>query len=437
MIAEPTVALPARGSLRARARRGFARFGSSVVRVGHVTAEVLGPVWRLVWSRVAPIVGVVTTAGWGVLAFGLAAVATGLALSWEELLYLGLPLLAALAACAVFLIGRTTYAVAIELRPPRVVVGERAMGRMLVTNTGTKPVLAATFELPVGSGSAEFAVPGLAAGEEHEELFAVPTHRRAVIVAGPAKSVRGDQLGLLRRVVRWTDPVDLFVHPATTPLAASAAGLVRDLEGQPSKKITNNDLAFHALRAYEPGDDRRYVHWRTSARTGQLMVRQFEETRRSQLTVLLSESTDHYAGEEEFELAVSIVASIGQQVVREGTRIAVVAESRRLRSHTPGAFLDDTSRLQLAPSRHRTARSLGRALTRRLPPPSVAIIVSGSQMSLGDGRAMSLLFPSDATVLSITASLGAHPALSRVAEMQVLTIGALRDLPHVISRANG
>ena len=423
--------------LSARARRGVGRAWSGIGRAGAAIAAVASPVTRIVWARISPFVSVVSVAGWIVLAVGLAAVIAGLALGWEELLFIGVPLLAGLVVCAVFLIGRSTYAVAIELKPPRVVVGARAMGRMLVTNNGEKPLLPVTFQLPVGAGVAEFAIPGLKPGEEHEELFAVPTNRRAVIVAGPARSVRGDQLGLLRRVVQWADPVDLFVHPVTTSLAASAAGLVRDLEGQPSKKITSNDLAFHALRAYEPGDDRRYVHWRTSARTGQLMVRQFEETRRSQLTILLSENVEHYASEDEFELAVSMVASIGQQVVREGTKIAVVAESRLLRSHTPGALLDDTSRLALGPSKYRTARDFGRALTRRLPPPSVAVIVSGSRMQLADHRAMSLLFPADATVIAITASIDSTPKMSRVSEMQVLTIGGLSDLPHVLARAAG
>ena len=423
--------------LSARARRGVERTRAGIGRAGAAVAAVASPVTRILWARISPFVSVVSIAGWIVLAVGVTAVVAGLALGWEELLFIGVPLLAGLAVCAVFLIGRSTYEVGIELKPPRVVVGARAMGRMVVTNNGEKPLLPVTFQLPVGAGVAEFAIPGLKPGEEHEELFAVPTNRRAVIVAGPARSVRGDQLGLLRRVVQWADPVDLFVHPVTTPLAASAAGLVRDLEGQPSKKITSNDLAFHALRAYEPGDDRRYVHWRTSARTGQLMVRQFEETRRSQLTILLSENVEHYASEDEFELAVSMVASIGQQVVREGTKIAVVAESRLLRSHTPGALLDDTSRLTLGPSKYRTARDFGRALTRRLPPPSVAVIVSGSRMQLADHRAMSLLFPADATVIAITASIDSTPKMSRVSEMQVLTIGGLSDLPHVLARAAG
>src|SRR5680860_542835 len=195
-------------------------------------------------------------------------------------------------------------------------------------------------ELPVGQGVAEFQLPSMKPKAEHEELFAVPTHKRAVIVAGPAESVRGDQLGLLRKALKWADAVELFVHPRTVRLVPSAAGLVRDLEGQVSKKITNNDIAFHALRPYVPGDDRRYVHWRTSARIGQLMVRQFEETRRSQLTMIHSTLTHLYASEDEFELAISVTASIAAQVIREGTQMNVVSESGMWRTQSVTSMLD-------------------------------------------------------------------------------------------------
>ena len=115
-----------------------------------------------------------------------------------------------------------------------------------------------------------------------------------MVVVGPVRSVRGDPLSLLRRELVWTDATELFVHPRTVPLQGSAAGFIRDLEGQVSRSLTNSDVAFHALRGYVPGDDRRYVHWRTSARTGTLMVRQFEETRRSHLLVALSTAAGDY-----------------------------------------------------------------------------------------------------------------------------------------------
>jgi len=422
-------------ALGARVGHGLRRARASAQRLGAGIAEVARPLALLAWSRVAPALGILAPAGWLVLALGAAALIAGFVLGWQELIYVGITALAALAFCVVFLFGRTTYAVLVELKPNRVVVGQRALGQLIVTNDGGKPVLPTRMELPVGTGFAEFAIPALKPGEQHEELFAVPTNRRAVIVAGPAVSVRGDQLGLLRRAVRWTEPVDLYVHPVTTPLAPTAAGLVRDLEGQVTKKITNNDLSFHALRSYEPGDDRRYVHWRTSARTGQLMVRQFEETRRSQLTVLHSEFTGYYASEAEFELSVEVMASMATQVIGDGTQMSVVTETRTLRTHTPSALLDDSCRLGLVSKKHESAREFARDVTRRLPPPSVLLVIAGSHMTTSDYRAIERLFPTDATMLAFRIEAGAQPALARVSRMQVATIGELSDLPKVLRRA--
>lgn len=396
--------------------------------------RVLAPLGLLLRAMLRPLVSFISPAGALVIVVMGVALAAGFLLGWQELTVLGLALAAMLAVSALYLVGRSTYAVEIELNPSRVVVGGRAMGQLTVRNDGSRALLPAVMELPVGGAVAEFGIPGLKPGEMHDELFAVPTERRAVIEAGPARSVRGDHLGLLRRVVDWTGVVDLYVHPRTTPLSPSAAGLVRDLEGQVTAKITNNDLAFHALRPYEPGDDRRYVHWRTSARTGQLMVRQFNETRRSQLTMVLSEDASAYADAEEFELAVSITASIATQVIRDGTQISVVAESRLLRTHAPTALLDDACRVDLRASRFASPRDFVRTVTRRLPPPSVLIVTAGSSWSAADFRAIQLLMPSDTTMIGIIADRGASPALGIVSGVTIATLGVLSDLPKVLRR---
>lgn len=418
-----------------RLRRGFERALAALTRAWGRVVAVAGPVVGLVARVLGPRLSIVSAAGWFALALAAVAFIAGYSLGWAELTYVGFAIVAALAVCIVFLVGRSTYEVDVELTPSRVVVGQRALGRLLVRNSGTRRLLPSRMELPVGDGLAEFALPSLAAGADHDELFAVPTHRRAVIVAGPAVSVRGDALGLLRRTIRWTDPIELFVHPQTVALAPSAAGLVRDLEGQVTKKITDNDLSFHALRPYQPGDDARYVHWRSSARTGTLMIRQFEETRRSQLTIVLSEDLRYYTGEDEFELAVSVMASIATQVIRDGTQISVVSESRMLRTHTPTALLDDSSRLSLLAGKAKTAREFARQVTHRLPPPSVVLVIAGSRMDTADHRSVQLLFPGDATIIGFRVDRDAPAGLGTVAGMQLATIGQLSDLPKVMRRA--
>ncbi|TPW98160.1 DUF58 domain-containing protein, partial [Schumannella luteola] len=352
--------------------------GERARRAAVAARNVLAPVGRALWRVLGPALRIVTPVGWIVLGLAVLALVLSSVFGWQEFTFLGWVLLVALVVAAVFLIGRSSYGVLIELNPRRVVVGDRAMGRMVVTNTGTRRLAPTRMELPVGRGTAEFQLPAMDPKQEQEELFQVPTNRRAVIVAGPAESIRGDQLGLLRRAVRWADPVDLFVHPRTVRLASSAAGLVRDLEGQVSSKITNNDLAFHALRPYVPGDDRRYVHWRTSARIGQLMVRQFQETRRSQIIVVVPTAARFYADEDEFELAVSVGASIAAQVIRDGTQLDVVSEGGPWRTRSVTSMLDSSCRLAYGDTGgFASLRALVRERTRRLPAPSVVVTIGG------------------------------------------------------------
>lgn len=447
VLDEPTVApprpesgphaavTPASPRRRPRARVSFRRAGGAV-------AAPVSALWKITsswavwaWTGARPVLGIISGLGALVLGTAIIALALGLVLGWAELTVLSLTLFAALAVAALFLIGQATYAVDIALNPRRVTVGERAIGRVLVRNTGKKTATATTLEVPVGEGLAEFAIPSLASGAETEELFAVPTNRRAVILAGPAVSVRGDQLGLFRRAVRWTEQIELFVHPVTTRLHPTAAGLVRDLEGQITKKITNNDISFHALRAYVTGDDVRYVHWRTSARTGQLMVRQFEESRRSQLTIIHTSDERYYASDDEFELAVSVTASIGAQVIRDGTQISVVTEGRILKTHSVTSLLDDTCRVEKIAGSTASPRDFARESTKRLPPPSVVVIVAGSAMDAPDYRAIQRLFGGETNVIALKIADGSRPRIQDVAGLSIVTIGSLGDLPRVMARA--
>ena len=89
---------------------------------------------------------------------------------------------------------------------------------------------------------------------------------------------------------------------------------------------------FDDLREYQPGDDKRYIHWRSSAKAGKLLVRQFLDTRRSHLTVLVDTDPESYGGSEDLaEVAISVAGSLALRTIadesdpvwsRDGTRIA-------------------------------------------------------------------------------------------------------------------
>lgn len=425
--AAPRRTAPRRGAVQARVA------GSQLAAAGGRLLGRAAPAARSVAGRVASVTDTVSPLGWVVLASAAVSFVLLFALGWAEFAFLGSTLLAAVLLAVGFVVGRSTYAVGVELTPRRVVAGDRAYGRLSVRNSGQRPVLPTRMELPVGEGLAAFTVPRLAPGAEIDELFAVPTARRALILAGPALSVRGDQLGLLRRATRWTDQVELFVHPRTVRLAATARGLVRDLEGQTTKVITDSDLAFHALRTYEAGDDIRNVHWRTSARTGQLMVRQYQESRRSQLLLALDAERSRFASDDEFELAVSVFASLGSHVIREETGIDAVSQGAALRVSTPTAFLDDSCRIQPVVSAV-GVREFLRQATLRSAVPSLAVTVVGSQATPAELRSAAALWSADTETITIRVDETAEPRVARLGRTLLIALGRLDELPALLRR---
>ena len=166
------------------------------------------------------------------------------------------------------------------------------------------------------------------------------------------------------------------------------------------------------------------------------MVRQFEETRRSQLTIVHSSFRDYYASDAEFELAVSITASIATQVIRDGTQVSVVTEGQTLRTHTGSSLLDDSCRITPVKRQYPTARAFAHDVTKRLPTPSVVMIVAGSLLTTRDLRSIESLFPADTTVFGVSAKSGATPGVSAVSGLRVLNVGELTDLPKLLKRVN-
>ncbi|MDN6400309.1 MAG: DUF58 domain-containing protein, partial [Brachybacterium sp.] len=313
----------------------------------------------------------------------------------------------------------------------RVGGGTRAGGRVEGANPTQRPILPSRIELAVGSATAQFMVPRLAADAEHEELFAVPTKRRAVLVVGPVRSVRDDPLSLMRRQVTWAKEQELFVHPRTVRLDAAASGFLRDLEGTPSSHLSSSDIAFHALRDYAPGDDRRHVHWRTTARTGKLMVRQFEETRRSHVVVALDNLAEHYASADEFELAVSTAASISGQTFLEEKELTPFTLDQRQSTRTMRQMMDDYTVVEQLKERI-SFHELGQKATDLAPHASAVMMVVGSHTTARELNSAANQLPIGVMAVAIRCVDDAEVTRSAIGGLDVVTLGSLDTLARAL-----
>jgi uncharacterized protein (DUF58 family) len=375
--------------------------------------------------------------GWGAGLTGLAALAGGVLLGWLELASAGAVGVAAVLVAVAMTWGRLPQAVRLDLADRRVRVGERAFGGVVVSAPGTRRTRAVRLELQVGQGRAELEVPALGPGEEHEELFAVPTDRRAVVTVGPVRAVRGDPLGLAVRHAVTTGSEELYVHPRVFMLTGANAGLLRDLEGGSTRDLSDMDLAFHALRDYVVGDDRRSIHWKSTARRGQLTVKQYEDTRRTQTAVALAtDARDYKHGHDdaELELAVSVVASLGVQVLAEEHPLEVLAGSGRVRTTARRPFLDDCSGIVCGPD-GTASTLLGRRIAREAPDVTLAFLVTGSVVPDADLRAAARHVPEGTRTLVVSCVPGVEVEVRTQRGLSLVRLGALDDLPRALRLA--
>ena len=381
-----------------RARVGFARASAAVASSWRRVIDALrlvrgvGALMRLASS--------LTPLGWGTAIIGAGASLAGVLFSWVEAAVLGFTCLSLVALSLLWSLGRAGHTVALRLANTRVTVGEKALGALTVTNPTSRRLRATMVELCVGAGANSFLCPPLGRGESHEEVFAIATTRRGIVAVGPASTIRGDSLGLVRRVQTWSDATELYIHPRTVAMNASTVGFIRDIEGATTQDLSSADVSFHALREYVPGDDRRAIHWRSTARIGKLMVRQFEETRRSHLLIVLDLDTDAWASDDEFEIGVSAAASMARAALVDAKEVSVHTQAGHLKTPTPMHAMDSLSGVERVLGAERISALTQRAGT-EASQASTAVVISGSRTHLADLHAALTRLPLDMVITGV------------------------------------
>jgi uncharacterized protein (DUF58 family) len=396
------------------------------------------------WAR--RIAEVVSPLGWALIALVPVALIIGYRLNWVELLAIGWAAVALVLVALVYLATGTVNSVELEVPHNRVVVGETATGTVTASNARRRRALGVVVEVPVGRGLARIVIPPLPRAAREVREFQVPTARRGVVTVGPARTVTADPIGLVRRESIWSGTTELFVHPVTVALPGVSGGYTRDLEGQTTRDLTPSDLAFHAVREYTPGDERRHIHWRSTAKTGRYMVRQFEETRRSSLVIVLSLDASGFASDREFELAVSATASLGVRAIRDTRDVGVVVSGphdelrrrstgtvRSLSTLTRSRLLDDLSTVERQEGATGLSE-LARAAGTEAVGASVAYLVCGSALPPASIRAAAARFPAGVDVVGIICDADAAPELHRRSGLAIVRIGALGDLRGAVER---
>lgn len=382
----------------------------------------------LILERGRRVLDVLTGLGWAVLAVALCCAVLARLGGWPELAAVAIIGGVLLVLAAIFLLGRTQVEVTVDVQPQRAALGAPVSGAVTVTNRARTPLLPILLELPIGEGAARFRLPTLTPAAAHEELFVVPTERRGVYDVGPATTRRGDPLGLLSNDRVWSEAVEVFVRPRLVALDALGGGLLRDLEGVTTDALSSSDLAFQTLREYTPGDDLRHVHWRSSAKLGTLLVRQYVDTRRSHATVIIDQSPDSYTAPDDFETAVSVAASVAVRASVDEFDVSLVCGE-----HAAGGegitVLDACCRV--APGPRPLVEAAG-AAAELAPDTSLLLVVTGARAGFEAMQRAAAQFPSEVARYVVQVDPRQRTRRTDSGSVPVLGLQRLDDLPALL-----
>ncbi|TIC88650.1 DUF58 domain-containing protein [Nocardioides sp. GY 10113] len=250
------------------------------------------------------------------------------ALTRIGVLVLALPLLAAVA------VGRRRYAVTVhrELAPRLVTAGQTANVTLTLSNAGQRSAGALLVEdrLPYALGhSAHFALQGLRRRWERTVDYQVRADTRGQYEIGPLTTRAIDPFGLVE--VRRTHPATLALTVTPRTISLPTIGLTGGWSGSGEHRpqaFAAGSAEDVSVREYRRGDELRRVHWRSSARLGDLMVRKEEQPWEARATVFLDNRRLAHHGKgatSTFEAAVTVAASVAVHLDLHGYTVRLIS----------------------------------------------------------------------------------------------------------------
>lgn len=366
-----------------------------------------------------------TRTGWILLAAGVSMVPLAVVLSYPELWVATFALLAVLVLSATMVVRRGR----LELQraaPAAVTNGDSVEQVVVVINRGRASGLLSLRDRvtepmdPAGHLSDPVRLSPLGAGERRRLRTVVTTNARGVLRLGPARLAKHDPFGLFERSLAPQAEAAVLVRPRVHPLAGlPGGGRQHDLQHAQLMTPTQAPEDFVGLRPYHPGDDIRHIHWPAVARSGNLMVRQFERPDESHVAVVLDGRVARHTVST-FERAVEAAASVLAAVIADRPVRLLTSDgfdTRTLAENAPlGPVMDRLATVTMGGEAN--LASVARALA---DDATGMIIVCGTTLSAADRH---LLVRGDGSRMVVTVDCSATEA-----QRGVIPNGPGVDLP--------
>jgi len=271
---------------------------------------------------------VLTRRGWALIVGGVLLAVAGRLLGLLELYVLAAGCWALMAMALVFLFTHPADVSARRtLNPHRVQVGDESLVELAVRNEGRRVTPVVELRDPVDGGPrrARMLMAPLPPGGEERAHYRIPTDHRGVVDVGPLEARRFDPLALSTRSAVVAAESELVVYPVVEDLLPMPHAPGDDRRGgvRRATAVGASGEDFYALRPWVVGDDLRQVHWPSTARRDELMVRQHDVPWQGRATVVLDVRARHHdAGS--LEQAVSAAASIAVASGQGGSLLRLI-----------------------------------------------------------------------------------------------------------------
>jgi uncharacterized protein (DUF58 family) len=361
-----------------------------------------------------------TTRGTSFLAAGAASAVAGWLLGERGLFCVGIALLA-LPLLASAAIRRAQYRLGASraISPPRVPAGQTATVTLRLENVSRVPtgLLLAEDSVPYAVGTRpRYVLDKIERNGSRELTYSLRSDLRGKFEIGPLQLRAADSFGLVEMTRSLSGRTSFVVTPRVVPLARTVISRSWAGEGDGRARMASTAGEDDVIpRAYRDGDELRRVHWRSTARYGELMVRREEQRWRNKATVFLDNRSLAHLGSgaaSSFETAVSVAASLGVHVAQQGLTGQFVTDGDVIRS---GPFFEDRLLDSLAVLKLSRGRTLTRAFAELRDLGGGVIIAVMGRLSVTEAQQLAACRPegSQAIALLLDVSTWSEEALRR------------------------
>ena len=349
-------------------------------------------------------------------------------LGWHELLVFAVVVLSVLGAALILPTPCSSITAALSVDSLHVVQGHD-VGIQMILHTPVSVMLPSAMVLHIDGTPHHIPVPPLHAGQEHRIDLSLNAPPRSRIAIESLSIQQAGPFALTCHEQRLCTGPTVHIHPRTVSLPYSLTGRFQDLDGDDLPGIADDGISFQGLRPYVPGDDMRGVHWLSTAKTGVPMIRQYDRTRCSTTRLCFDSNASDYSDREEFELAVSVHASIGVQCLQQNRPVTAHAGSTHAIPRNATEFLDGCSGIDPDIDDN---PNLAQTTLEHAPDASFYFFTVGRLKTIDDIKHMVLALPRSATCVVLQAATGQPRAIKRYSDFTLATVGDLNDLPMIM-----